>query len=96
MVARGLPWFELFLGFWLITGLWRGLSATAASLLLLVFFSLMIRAMIKGLQIDCGCFGPGEKLSWLTLVRDGSLLASSLFVTMMAFRRGRAPSRAIS
>ena len=89
IVARGLPWLELLLGIVLVAGLWRGISATAASLLLAVFFLLMIRAMAKGMQIDCGCFGPGERLSWLTLLRDGALLASSLFVTAMALR-GRA------
>ncbi|MGC9951029.1 MAG: MauE/DoxX family redox-associated membrane protein [Bryobacteraceae bacterium] len=89
LVARALPWFELLLGVLLISGLWRSVSATAASLLLAVFFSLMIRAMVKGLQIDCGCFGPGERLSWMTLLRDGALLASSLFVTIMAVRSTR-------
>jgi len=88
MVARVLPWCELLLGILLIAGVWRGVSTAAASLLLAVFFSLMVRAMAKGMEIDCGCFGPGERLSWITLMRDGALLASSLFVTIMAFRRG--------
>jgi len=87
LAARTLPWFELLLGVLLISGLWRGISAAAASLLLGIFFSLMVRAMIKGMQIDCGCFGPGERLSWVTLLRDGALLASSLFVTLW----GRTP-----
>ena len=91
-VARTLPWFELLLGVLLIVGIWRGITATVASLLLVVFFSMMIRAMIKGMQIDCGCFGPGERLSWVTLLRDGALLASSLFVTIMAFRSAKSAS----
>jgi len=75
---------------------WRHVSAAAASLLLAVFFGLMVRAMAKGMQIDCGCFGPGDRLSWVTLLRDGALLASSLFVTTTAFRRGGLPARARS
>jgi uncharacterized membrane protein YphA (DoxX/SURF4 family) len=90
-VACALPWFELLLGLLLISGLWRRVSTTAASLLLAVFFSMMIRAMLKGMQIDCGCFGPGERLSWVTLLRDGALLASSLFVTVTALRRTTPP-----
>jgi len=43
--------------------------------------------LMKGMQIDCGCFGPGERLSWLTLLRDGALLAASLWLTVMAMRR---------
>jgi uncharacterized membrane protein YphA (DoxX/SURF4 family) len=84
LVARVLPWFELLLGILLIAGLWRRVSTAAASLLLVVFFSLMVRALAKGMQIDCGCFGPGERLSWITLVRDGALLATSLFLVAHA------------
>ena len=87
VVARALPWFELLLGVALIAGVWRHVSAAAASLLLAAFFAMMVRAMIKGMQIDCGCFGPGDRLSWITLARDGALLGSSLFVTATVFRR---------
>jgi len=87
IVARVLPWFELLLGVVLIAGVWRHVSAAAASLLLAVFFVLMVRAMVKGIQIDCGCFGAGDRLSWITLLRDGTLLGSSLFVTARAFLR---------
>jgi uncharacterized membrane protein YphA (DoxX/SURF4 family) len=86
LVARALPWFELLLGVLLVAGVWRHVSATAASLLLAVFFGLMVRAMAKGMEIDCGCFGPGDRLSWVTLLRDGALLASSVFVTARGFR----------
>jgi uncharacterized membrane protein YphA (DoxX/SURF4 family) len=95
-VARTLPWLELLLGIWLIAGVWRKISTLAASLLLIVFFGLMIRAMAKGLQIDCGCFGPGDRLSPLTLVRDGSLLAGSLFATFMAFRSRRSAAAPVA
>jgi uncharacterized membrane protein YphA (DoxX/SURF4 family) len=93
-VARALPWFELLLGALLIVGVWRRASTAITSLLLAMFFTLMIRAMVKGLDIDCGCFGPGERLSWVTLLRDGALLATSLLLTAMAFRRVKAPARA--
>jgi hypothetical protein len=50
----------------------------------------MVRAYATGQQINCGCFGPGELISWKTLLRDGSLLAGSLALTWMAFVRRRA------
>jgi len=53
-------------------------STVATSLLLMMFFGLMIRAYAKGMEINCGCFGPGETISWRTLLRDGALLAGSL------------------
>ena len=89
IVARTLPWFELVLGALLISGFWRRVSTAATSVLLVLFFAMMVRAMIKGMEIDCGCFGPGDRLSWVTLVRDGALLMGSLFVTATVFRRGR-------
>lgn len=86
LAARTLPWAELLLGLLLIVGILRRISTTCASLLLAVFFTLIIRAYAKGMEINCGCFGPGEAISWKTMLRDGSLLAGSLFVTVMSFR----------
>ncbi len=84
-LARLLPWFELLIGALLIVGRWLRVSTLAMSGLLLIFFSLMVRAHVKGMTIDCGCFGPGETISWKTLLRDGSMLAGSLVVTVVAF-----------
>ena len=89
LVARSLPWFELLVGILLLAGLWLRSAAVATSLLLGVFFGLMVRAFATGQQINCGCFGPGELISWKTLLRDGSLLAGSLALTWMAFVRRR-------
>lgn len=85
LTARVIPWLELAVGLWLITGIWLRISGAIVSLLLLTFFVLMVRAYSKGLAIDCGCFGPGEAISWKTLLRDGTLLAAALLVTTMAF-----------
>ena len=89
VLARTLPWFELALGLVLIAGRWLRVTSTMTSLLLLVFFSLIVRAALKGQEISCGCFGPGETISWKTMLRDGSMLAGSLLVTAMAFLRPR-------
>src|SRR5579872_6318474 len=48
-VAKTLPWVELLIGVLLIAGRWMRASAAGASLMLLVFFSLMIRAYAKGM-----------------------------------------------
>jgi uncharacterized membrane protein YphA (DoxX/SURF4 family) len=84
-VASSLPWFELALGLALAVGYPLRAAAAMASLLLLGFFGVMLRTYFKGLQINCGCFGPGETLGVKTLVRDGLLLAISLAVTLGAF-----------
>ena len=77
-VARTLPWVELLIGVLLIAGRWMRVATGAASLLLLLFFGLMVRAHLKGMEINCGCFGPGEAISWRTLLRDGAILAASV------------------
>ena len=85
LVARTLPWFELAVGLLLIAGFWLRSAAAATALLLAVFFGLMVRAYAKGMEINCGCFGPGEIISWKTLLRDGSMLAAALALTVLSF-----------
>jgi uncharacterized membrane protein YphA (DoxX/SURF4 family) len=84
-LAKTLPWFELALGVLLLIGVQLRWVATAASLLLLVFFAVLVRSFALGMNIDCGCFGPGDKLTWKTLLRDGLILFVSLAVTAGAF-----------
>jgi uncharacterized membrane protein YphA (DoxX/SURF4 family) len=93
-LARTLPWFELALGVALIFGVWLRWCAAVTSLLLAVFFSLIVRAALKGQEISCGCFGPGETISWKTMLRDGSMLAGSLLLTAIAFLSRRSPTSA--
>lgn len=84
-VAKFLPPFELALGLWLLSGVALRFSSLLTTLLLGGFFTVMVRTYALGLEISCGCFGPGEKLGTWTLLRDGSLLAVSVAVTIGAF-----------
>jgi len=76
-IARVLPWAELLLGALLLTGLQARYTVPVATVMLLIFFGVLVDAYWRGLTVDCGCFGPGEALGPLTLVRDGLLLAIS-------------------
>jgi uncharacterized membrane protein YphA (DoxX/SURF4 family) len=89
LVAKTLPWMELAIGLMLLAGRGLRIAATVMSLLLMVFFGLMVRAFAQGKEISCGCFGPGEIISWWTLLRDGSMLAGALLLTWIAFQRQR-------
>ncbi|MGB7759485.1 MAG: MauE/DoxX family redox-associated membrane protein [Bryobacteraceae bacterium] len=91
LVARTLPWFELAVGLLLIAGYWLRGAAAATALLLAVFFGLMVRAYAKGMEINCGCFGTGDPISWKTLLRDGSMLAAALALTVLSFLGRRKP-----
>ena len=86
-IAKTLPWCELALGVALISGIWQRWFALIASLLLGLFFTVMVRSYAIGLQIDCGCFGPGEALGPKTLARDFSMLALAVAVTVWSFRK---------
>jgi uncharacterized membrane protein YphA (DoxX/SURF4 family) len=93
-LARTLPWVEAALGAILIVGRWLVRTAAAiVSLMLVVFVILMARAYATGMQISCGCFGPGEMISWRTFLRDGSLLALSLAVLWLSFTKKRKKAR---
>jgi uncharacterized membrane protein YphA (DoxX/SURF4 family) len=89
MAAHVIPWLELALGLLLIVGIGLRISGTIAALILGTFFALMLRAYFKGMQIDCGCFGPGETISWKTLLRDGSMVADAVAMTWLAFLQKR-------
>jgi len=91
--ARTLPWFEVVLGALLVLGVGLRWVAAVASALLLMFFAILVRSYALGMDVDCGCFGPGEKLSWKTLVRDGLLVGVSVAVTIGAFLAARRPAR---
>jgi putative oxidoreductase len=88
-IARILPWCELALGIAILSGIWLRWFALIGSLLLGFFFAVMVRSYAMGLQIDCGCFGPGEALGPKTMIRDGLLLALAIAVTLGAFRSRR-------
>ena len=88
-LARTLPAAEVALGLWMMVGFWLPIPSTAISLLLVIFFSAMVHAKLAGQQINCGCFGQGDPISKWTFLRDGSMLAASLFVTWHAFRASR-------
>jgi uncharacterized membrane protein YphA (DoxX/SURF4 family) len=83
-LGRTLPWAELLLGLLLATSFGLRHVAAGGTVLLGVFFGVMLHAYAKGMGIDCGCFGLGEKISAATLTRDGLLLALSFSLTVLA------------
>ncbi len=74
-IARTLPAFELLLGVWLLIGWKVRWASLSGGILLMAFWLSMATAFAKGLAIDCGCFGSGEAVSKLTLLRDGVMVA---------------------
>lgn len=90
--ALALPPFEIIVGLMLITG-WKVRLATFATLALSVIFAIALgQALVRGLEVDCGCFGSGEPSvlkTWASLGRDILLIAASLLLYGVYSRRGR-------
>ena len=94
--AHALPWIELALGVLLLTGFALRYVSLASTLLLALFYAVVIRSYALGLTINCGCFGPNEKLDAWTLVRDGLLFALGIAITIAAFIVHRRSHHALS
>jgi uncharacterized membrane protein YphA (DoxX/SURF4 family) len=52
-----LPWLEFLLGFFLLVGLMTRTSALMISALNLVFTAGLLSVVVRGMEVDCGCFG---------------------------------------
>jgi uncharacterized membrane protein YphA (DoxX/SURF4 family) len=87
MIAHVLPFAELFLGLWLISGILRRYSSLVACLFFVGFMIAIYSAYRRGLTIDCGCgVGPPEEAGPGALLRDGlRFLLPSLIVCFGAF-----------
>jgi putative oxidoreductase len=72
-----LPWLELICGLLLLVGLFTGGSSLLVAGMLTVFLVALSAALIRGIDISCGCFSSkgATPLTWGLLVRDGILLA---------------------
>ncbi|MBN1458409.1 MAG: DoxX family membrane protein [Armatimonadetes bacterium] len=78
-----LPWIELVAGTFLVIGLLPRSSALVIAGLLALFMGAGFLGLVRGLDIDCGCFFPfmlEHKLGWDLLLRDAILLLFPLQV----------------
>lgn len=82
--AHGLPYLEILLGLYLLSGLFTRLSSWATNALMAVFIVALAQGAIRGLEISCGCFGAtgGESNLWLDALRDVGLLALGLHIAL--------------
>jgi uncharacterized membrane protein YphA (DoxX/SURF4 family) len=55
--AVTLPWIELVCGLSLLTGFWPESTLGVILMLMAVFLIATAQAWVRGLEIDCGCFG---------------------------------------
>jgi len=91
VVAHTLPFVEIVLGLLLLIG-WRlRIWATAITAIMVGFLAVVTRAYLLHMDINCGCFGTAEKLTGMTVVRDGAFAVLALLMTVFAFIEARQP-----
>ncbi|MFQ5905416.1 MAG: MauE/DoxX family redox-associated membrane protein [bacterium] len=72
IMAIVMPWLELFAGTMLIFGIFSKSNAFIIAIMLIIFVIAISQALIRGIDISCGCFRPEseEKIGLGLLIRD--------------------------
>lgn len=77
LIAISLPWIELVAALALIFGVRARAGAILAALLLAAFTTAIFVAMMRGLDIECGCFGTNDatRVGWFKIGQNLAMLA---------------------
>jgi len=82
LFALCLAWSEGIAGLFLLFGTYPRRAAGAIFILLVMFIAALTTVLVRGMVIDCGCFGEGHSSAvspWL-IVRNVLLLAAAWIV----------------
>jgi len=83
LTALVLPWLELVLGLMLVAGVWLPGAVMLSILLLLIFSGSLIFNMVRGININCGCFSTEpstDPITWWTVMRDSTFLIPAFYL----------------
>lgn len=88
--AHALPYLEVMIGLYLLAGLFQKVFAWVTTGLTALFLLAILQGALRGLQIDCGCFGSsaGETSSLpFAVARDLGLLLLGLHLVLAPIGR---------
>jgi uncharacterized membrane protein YphA (DoxX/SURF4 family) len=82
LVAATIPWVEITCGIFLVIGYRVRAAAGITAAMNILFIVLLASTIVRGLDIDCGCFRQGgEKTSaWIAIMRDILFLSVALIL----------------
>lgn len=82
LFALSVSWTELVAGLMLILGIFTRKAAGAIAILLVMFIVAISLVIVRGMTVDCGCFGSegGSSATWLLIVRNVALLVGSYLI----------------
>ena len=89
-VASAVVGIELLGGIALVAGVMERAAAAVIACLLVAFIAFLSQALLRGIDLRCGCFGGDEPASWWTVARDLLMLAAAVVVA-----RGPMPQRQV-
>jgi uncharacterized membrane protein YphA (DoxX/SURF4 family) len=77
LVAILVPWIEVTAGAFVLAGVWLRAAALVITGLTGMFFFVIVSALARGLNIECGCFGTvgGRNVGLVNLAVDTTLFA---------------------
>jgi putative oxidoreductase len=73
---------EIVAGALLVVGRLSRAASFVAAALLAVFTLGLAQALLRGIDLRCGCFGGEESATWLTVLRDLGMLAAATVVLL--------------
>lgn len=80
-----IPWVEIGLGLLLILGIKTKISCNFGISLLLIFIVAIFQAWLRGLSIDCGCFGKGGNIDPEDTRYLEEILRDIVFILMLFY-----------
>jgi putative oxidoreductase len=82
LIALVIPWLELICGIFLLGGVFVRTSSLLLSMLLGMFILLITHAILRGLKIDCGCFGTSHAslVGWMRVLEDIGLFIVGMYI----------------
>jgi putative oxidoreductase len=83
-MALALPYLEVLLAAYLIFGLFTRAAAWVAVFLLTAFDLAIASAVVRGMTVNCGCFGPNDTTvtTWGEVARDAVFVIMALVVAL--------------
>jgi len=82
---------EIVAGLALVIGVGARAAALVAGGMLVVFVGGLSQALLRGIDLRCGCFGADEAATWGTVARDVMMLVPAAVVLWASPGRGAPP-----
>ena len=79
-----IPAIELIIGAFLLLGIFVKETALIADIMMIVFIAAIITAIVRGLDIECGCFGTsdGTRVGWIKIIENIFILTGCALLSV--------------